>query len=110
MQDPTIQQVIDGMPSRYDPDAIKGLRAVLQFILSGDEPISFHAIIDNEQCKTATGVHASPTITLKMSSNTYLDLVMGRISGQEAFFRRKMFMDGPITLAAKLNKLFTAPR
>ncbi|MEM9330381.1 MAG: SCP2 sterol-binding domain-containing protein [Pseudomonadota bacterium] len=108
MPDPTIQQVIDGMPSRYNPSAIKGLKAVLQFILSGDDPVKFHAIIDNEECKTADGVHDNPTLTLKMSSNTYLDLVMGRLTGQQAFFLRKMHMEGSMSLATKLHNVFIA--
>ena len=107
MPDPTIQQVIDGMPSRYNPDAVKGLKAVLQFKISGDDPVDFHAVIENEECKTAPGIHENPTITLKMSSKTYLDMVMGRLSGQQAFFQRKMHMQGPISLATKLNQLFT---
>lgn len=110
MQDPTIQQVIDGMPSRYNPDAVKGLKAVLQFKLSGDDPVNFHAIIDDDKCKTGTGIHDNPTLTLKMSSKTYMDLVMGRLSGQQAFFSRKMHMKGPLSLATKLNKLFDSAK
>ena len=106
MSSPTIHQIIDAMPSRFNPVAAKGLAAILQFRIDGNPAVDFHAIIDNDQCETQPGVHDNPTLTLKMSSSTYVDMAMGRLSGQEAFFKRKLRYEGPITLAIRLHKLF----
>lgn len=107
--DPTIRQIIEGMPSRFNPDAAKGLNAILQFKLSGDNGEDFYAEISDANCKLQQGVHQKPSLTLKMSDRTYIDMVMGRITGQEAFFRRKLRYEGPISLAVKLHKFFRPP-
>ena len=109
MNEPTIQQIITGMPSRFDPNAAKGLEAVLQFRLAGDETIDFHAVINNGRCSTSLGIHDDPTLTIKTSVSTYIDMVMGRVTGQEAFFKRRLRYEGPISLAIKLHKLFRSP-
>jgi putative sterol carrier protein len=109
MQDPSIEQIIEGMPSRFCPDAARGLDAVLQFRLSGDQAADFFATIANDQCALDRGVHENPTLTLKMSDQTYIDMVMGRLSGQEAFFKRKLRYEGPISLAVRLHRFFAPP-
>ena len=109
MNEPSIQQIITGMPSRFDPNAAKGMVAVLQFRLMGDEAIDFHAVIDNGHCSTGLGVHKDPTITIRTTVSTYIDMVMGRVTGQEAFFKRRLRYEGPISLAIKLHKLFRSP-
>ena len=110
MNDPSIQQIIEGMPSRFNPAAVPGIDAVLQFKLSGEDGDIFFAEIKNDQCELHKGEHENPTLTLKMSAQTYVDMVMGRTTGQEAFFKRKLFYQGPIALAVKLNRFFIPPK
>lgn len=109
MNDPTIEQIIEGMPSRFNPDAARDQNIILQFCLSGEVTHTFFAVIQDNICRLKTGLHEAPTLTLKMSSQTYIDMVMGRITGQEAFFKRKLRYEGPISLAIKLNKFFKPP-
>jgi len=108
--DPTIEQIIQGMPSRFRPEAARGLDAILQFRLSGDDGADFFATIQNEACSLDRGIHENPTLTLKMSAQTYVDMVMGRMTGQEAFFKRKLRYEGPISLAIKLHQFFAPPQ
>lgn len=107
--DPTIDQIIEGMPSRFKPEAARGLSVILQFRLSGDDAADFFAIIEDQSCALERGIHDNPTLTLKMSANTYVDMVMGRLTGQEAFFKRKLRYQGPIALAIRLNQFFAPP-
>ncbi|MFD0917813.1 SCP2 sterol-binding domain-containing protein [Pseudahrensia aquimaris] len=109
MQDPTIQQIIDAMPERFDPHAADGVDAVLQFNLTGEEARNFYAIIKDGACTLKIGQHGSPTMSMKMSAQTYVDMVMGRITGQEAFFRRKLTYRGPINLAIRIHRFFRPP-
>lgn len=107
--DPTIDQIIKGMPSRFKPEAARDLSAVLQFRLSGDDAADFFAVIKDRSCALERGIHQNPTLTLKMSASTYVDMVMGRLTGQEAFFKRKLRYQGPIALAIRLNQFFAPP-
>ncbi|MEO0328215.1 MAG: SCP2 sterol-binding domain-containing protein [Pseudomonadota bacterium] len=108
-KDPTIDQIIEGMPSRFQPKAAKGLDAILQFRLSGETGTDFFATIAEDKCVLERGIHTSPTLTMRMSDQTYIDMVMGRITGQQAFFLRKLTYKGPIALAIRLHKFFKAP-
>ncbi len=110
ISDPTIDQIIDGMPSRFRPEAALGLDAVLQFRLTGDEGVDFFAIIKSEACSLTHGIHENPTLVLKMTTQTYVDMVMGRLTGQEAFFKRKLRYEGPISLAIRLHQFFAPPQ
>lgn len=110
MNDPTIQQIIDGMPERFDPKAAMNVDAVLQFVLSGEQAREFYAIIKNGTCRLENGHHQNPSMTMKMSDQTYVDMVMGRITGQQAFFKRKLTFDGPINLAIRIHRFFQPPQ
>ena len=108
-RDPSLQQILAGMPSRFCPEAANGLSAVLQFRLTGEQETDFYATIADDTCVLAHGVHNNPTLTLKMPAETYIDMVMGRITGQEAFFRRRLRFDGPISLAVRIHRFFRPP-
>ena len=107
--DPTIDQIIENMPARFRPENTKGISAVLQFRLTGDNGADFFANIENQTCRVERGQHHNPTLTMKMAAQTYIDMIMGRLSGQEAFFKRKLQYSGPITLAVKLHTFFKPP-
>ncbi len=105
--DPTIEQIITAMPQRFNPDAAGGLDAVIQFVLTGSNGADYYAIIRDGACRLFEGRHQQPTLTLKMSTDTYVDMAMGRETGQNAFFKRKLTYKGPINLVVNLHKFFT---
>lgn len=106
MQPDMIRSLIFGMAERLDQTAAEGIDAVIQFIISGDEGGDFAvSISENTSCVSETR-HPDPTLTLSMTSQTYIDLAMGRISGPQAFFKRKIKMSGDMNYALKLHLLF----
>jgi len=106
MEDPTIRQIIEGMPSRFDAKAAGDVDVVIQFRLSGDQGCDFFADIAHGKCAVGDGIHPNPTCTMKLSAETYVDMVMCRITGQQAFFTRRLRYEGPIALAVRLNRFF----
>ncbi len=100
------QQVFDQMPSRLNKDAAKGLNAVYQFDLSGDDGGKWAVLINNDQCEVQQGAHAAPNITISMSAKDYLDMVAGKLNGQMAFMTGKLRIAGDMGLALKLQSLF----
>ncbi|MEL6750580.1 MAG: SCP2 sterol-binding domain-containing protein [Pseudomonadota bacterium] len=105
--DPTVDQIIHAMPSRFNPEAAADVDAVIQFHLSGDDGGDYHATLRDGACAVGTGSHPQPTLTLRMSAQTYVDMVMDRTTGQAAFFARKLRFDGPISLVIRLHRFFT---
>jgi putative sterol carrier protein len=94
------------MPGRFKKDAAKGLKAVYQFDLSGDKGGKWHVIIDNETCKVVEGAHASPSITISMTAQDYVDMTTGKLNGQVAFMSGKLRISGDMGLALRMQSLF----
>jgi putative sterol carrier protein len=109
MAEVSVKQIFDEMPSNLNADAAKGLNAVIQFNLSGDGGGNYHTVIKDGACTVQEGAHASPNMTLTMTAQDYVDMVMGKLNGQMAFMSGKLKIAGDMGLAMKLQNLFKRP-
>jgi putative sterol carrier protein len=100
------QQVFDAMPSRFNKEAAKGLKAIFGFDLSGDGGGQWHIDIDNDKCEVKTGAAAAPSITLSMTASDYVDMSTGKLNRQMAFMSGKLKISGDMGLAMKFASLF----
>jgi putative sterol carrier protein len=62
--------------------------------------------ITNGQCSANEGLAESPTLTLRMSSETYIGMAIGKLKGPQAFFLRKLRFEGETKLLMKMHSLF----
>jgi putative sterol carrier protein len=102
---PTVKQIFDEIPKRFDPDAARGLNAVIQFSLSGEGGGNYHAIIKDGTIDVREGSHQSPHMTLSMSGDDYVDLATGKLNAQMAFMTGKLRIAGDMGLAVKMQSL-----
>jgi putative sterol carrier protein len=100
------KQAFDMMPSRFNKEAAKGLNAIYQFDLSGDGGGKWHVIINNDSCEVKEGAAASPSITISMTAQDYLDMLSGKLNGQMAFMTGKLRIAGDMGLALRMQSLF----
>lgn len=100
------KQSFEMMPSRFNKEAAKGLNAVYQFDLSGDGGGKWHAIIKDQALEVKEGQHASPSITISMAAQDYLDMLSGKLNGQVAFMSGKLRISGDMGLALRMQTLF----
>ena len=100
------KQVFAEMPTRFNKEAAKGLNAIYQFDLSGDGGGKWHVIINNDACEVKEGPHASPSITISMTAQDYLDMVSGKLNGQVAFMSGRLRISGDMGLALRMQSLF----
>ena len=107
--DPTVLHIISAMPHRFDAEAAGPLNVIIQFRLDGEQGGEWYADIANGKCNLIEGRCDDATITLRMAAATYVDMVMGRITGQQAFFTRKLTYKGDISLAIRLHRFFRPP-
>jgi len=103
---PTVKEIFDAMPSRFNKDAAAGMNAVYQFDITGEGGGKYYAAIENGELSVAEGEHESPNITLTMAAQDYLDMIAGTLNGQMAFMTGKLKIKGDMSLAMKLNTLF----
>jgi len=100
------KQAFDMMPTRFNKEAAKGLNAIYQFDLSGDRGGKWHVIINNDTCQVKEGPAASPSITISMTAQDYLDMLSGKLNGQMAFMTGKLRIAGDMGLALRMQSLF----
>jgi putative sterol carrier protein len=106
MADVTVKDIFREMPSRFNADAAKGMDAVIQFNLTGDEGGQYHAIIKDGALEVKEGMHPSPKMTMTMAGKDYIDLTLGKLNGQMAFMQGKLKIAGDMGLAMKMQSLF----
>lgn len=102
----TCKQAFEVMPSRFKKDAAQGLNAVYQFDLSGEGGGKWQVLINNQTCEVKEGAHPSPSITISMTAQDYLDMVSGKLNGQVAFMSGKLRIAGDMGLAMRMASLF----
>ena len=103
---PTVKETFDLMESRFRPDKAAGTNATIQYEISGDGGGTWNAVINNGACKVSEGAAASPSLTLQMTGQDWLDMLSGKQSGQMLFMSGKLKLKGDMSLAMKLASLF----
>ena len=104
---PTVKETFDGMAGRFQKDKAKGVNATVQYDITGDQGGTWHAVIKDGTCQVNSGAAASPNLTITMSSQDWLDMTGGKLSGQMAFMSGKLKLKGDMGLAMKIGSIFT---
>src|SRR5919106_2832368 len=102
-----VKDVFDQMPSRFRADKAAGTNAVVQYDITGDGGGTWHAVIKDGPCTVKQGAGTSPSLTLTMTAQDWLDMVSGKQSGQMLFMTGKLKLKGDMGLAMKLGSLFS---
>jgi len=103
---PTVKETFDAMAGKFRPDKAAGVNATIQYDIGGDQGGTWHAVIKDGTCTVNAGAAAAPSLTLGMSSQDWLDMVAGKLSGQMAFMSGKLKLKGDMGLAMKIGSLF----
>ena len=81
----TVKETFDAMPGRFKPDRAQGVKAQIQYDITGDGGGTYHADVADGTCAVREGAAASPALTLTMASQDWLDMLAGKLNGQVAF-------------------------
>ena len=103
---PTVKETFDLMASRFKPDKAQGVNAVIQYEITGEGGGTWYATIKDGTCAVTAGTASSPTLSLTMSGQDWLDMLAGKLSGQMAFMSGKLKLKGDMGLAMKLSSIF----
>lgn len=102
----TVKDVFEGMPKRFNANAAKGMNAVFQFVITGDGGGNWNVAVKEGTCQVQEGKAGGPTVTLTMSSETWLGMVNKQVNGMLAFMTGKLKLSGDIMLAQRISDLF----
>ena len=101
-----IKEVFSNIPKVFNPTAAKGVNAVFQFDITGDNGGSWNVVVKDGDCQVNEGTHASPSVTLTMAPDTWLGMVNKQLNGMQAFMSGKLKAKGDIMLAQRIQSLF----
>jgi len=96
----------DGMPGAFDKDAAAGVNVIFQFDLSGADAGQWFAIVEDGELTTGKGQADSPTVTIKMASGDFLELIAGRLDAMAAYTLGKLKLSGDVMKSRLIMKLF----
>ena len=102
-----LDDIFAQMPARLNADAAAGLDCVLQYDLTGDASRSSYATIREGVCTVSEGSHDSPSMTLTMEAADFVALISGELDGMAAFMGGKLKISGDMSLAMKMQTLFS---
>jgi putative sterol carrier protein len=104
--DMTVKETFEAMSGRFRSERAQGLKAVIQYDITGPEGCTYHVDIADGQCALREGGAAQPNLTLTMSAQDWLDMLGGKLSGQVAFMSGKLKHKGDMSLLMRLPGLF----
>jgi putative sterol carrier protein len=92
------------LPSRFKPTKTKGVDVTAQINITGPNGGAWTVTIKDQKLEVKQGTHPSPTLTINMAEQDYMDVVNGKTSGEKAFLTRKLQLKGNLALALKLKE------
>lgn len=102
----TVKETFDAMAGRFKPDRAQGVKATIQYDITGEGGSTYHVDIADGKCSVKEGAAAAPNLTLTMTAPDWVDMVGGKLNGQMAFMSGKLKIKGDMGLAMKLAGMF----
>ena len=102
----TVKETFEAMSGRFKPERAQGLKAVIQYDITGPGGCTYHVEIADGQCALREGGAAQPSLTLTMSAQDWLDMLAGKLTGQVAFMSGRLKHKGDMSLLMRLPGLF----
>ena len=102
----TVQEVIDKLPELFNANAAKGQDVVFQLNISGDGGGSWNVSVKNDTFDIKEGTHEKPSVTMNMSSETYLKMSNKKLIPMQAAMTGKLKTVGNIMTAQKFSAIF----
>ncbi len=97
-----IMKFIEG---KYEPEKMKGVTAVYQFELTGEDGGYFYIDVKDGEGKFVDGQRDDPHITVTMSLEDFQQLLDGSLNATTAFMTGKIKIKGDMSLALRLQAL-----
>lgn len=91
------------------PAYVKGVKAVFQFNLSGEEEGIYQLVIRDEgELAIYEGEQEKADCTLLMGSQDFVKMARGKLNGTQAFMTGRLKVKGNIGLALKLQGILAS--
>ncbi|MDH4016750.1 MAG: SCP2 sterol-binding domain-containing protein [Actinomycetota bacterium] len=106
---PRHRHALELLRKAFRPEAAEGERVTYQLVLTGDAPGQLWVDVRDGRLDTGEGVRAAPDVTFHIESGDFLGVLEGRVNPDLLFMEDRLRVEGELSLALKLRKLFRAP-
>lgn len=106
MTEYSVEQLIRNHEKAFQPEKAKGLDAIIQYHLTGEEGGDWIIKIHDDKCTVQEGTAENPKMTLTADAREFRDILLGKIDGMTAFMQGKLKLAGDLNLAMKLTSYF----
>ena len=103
---PTIDEIMQRLPTAFDPDRAQGVKANVQFDFTSDGGKQYVVRITETDCTVEEGEIAEPDATVITSQATYQAVVEGRLNVATAFMTGKLKVKGNLQLLMRFQQIF----
>jgi putative sterol carrier protein len=103
---PKIGGIFEEMEKHFDASGSKGIRAVYQFNITGEEGGLWAFSVDNGTCHSIRGGVRAPTVEVELSADTWFAIREGSLNSQTAFGRGLLRIRGDMSIAVQLMSCF----
>jgi putative sterol carrier protein len=91
------------LPTRFNLDKTKGIDVTAQISITGKNGGNWVVTIKNQQIQVSAGTSDSPTVTVKMAQQDFMDMINKKLSAEKAFFTGKINFKGNIANVLQLK-------
>lgn len=97
---------LDDLKTKFLPEKAEDVSITYQFVITDGNEGNYYLIIKNGECTVGEGTADSPTVTITVGEQLWLDIASGKEDGTLAYFEKKFTVDGDPTLVQKLQIYF----
>jgi putative sterol carrier protein len=101
------QQIFNRLDKAFDGEKAKGIQAVVQLTLTGEDGGNYYIKIADQKVTASEGVAPNPRVTLSANTKDLMDLFNGKLDPAKAFFQGRLSVKGDMGFAMQLASLFT---
>ncbi|MFC2015520.1 SCP2 sterol-binding domain-containing protein [Chloroflexota bacterium] len=102
----TAQEYVETMPDHFRPERARGVKAVIQFKLSGEGGGDWYLTVKDGTSTVTEGVSDAAQATIMMSASDYIALATGKLGGMKAFLSGKVKTSGDFSLLKRMENWF----
>lgn len=103
----TIRHAIEGMIFSLDAEQAGDLAAIIQFKVTGENPVDYHLTISDGKCSFAEGAAEQPSLTIETPADVWLKIARKEMNGATALMTGKYKARGQLGLLMKMDTLFS---
>jgi len=90
----------------FNPAGAGNMTAVIQFDFSGEVEGSCHFRIENGRMEPFPGAAAKADLTIVTPFGVWMDIMVGKIDGPQAFMEQKYQVEGDVAILMQFKELF----